>query len=75
MRSQNARTSSSGSRWSRLYSFCTLTKPGAPSFTASAASSSMAASKLEQPISRTFPSATSSPSAPSVSAIGVFGSG
>ena len=50
-------------------------EPGLPAGVAAAASSSMAAEKLEQPNSRTLPSATSSPSAPSVSAIGVFGSG
>ena len=58
-----------------LYWFCTLTNPGRRRATAAAASSSMAALKLEQPISRTLPSATSSARAPSVSAIGVFRSG
>ena len=58
-----------------LYWFCTLTKPGLPAGVAAAASVSMASLKLEQPNSRTLPSATSSPSTPIVSAIGVFWSG
>ena len=50
-------------------------EPRAAAGVAAAASSSMATVKLEQPNSRILPSATSSPSAPIVSAIGVFGSG
>ena len=73
--SHHSRTPSSGSRWRMLYWFCTLTKPGLPSGVAAAASSSRSTVKLEQPNSRTLPSATSSASVPMVSAIGVFWSG
>ena len=58
-----------------LYWFCTLTNPGAEGGVAVAASSSRATVKLEHPNSRILPSATSSPSAPIVSAIGVVESG
>ena len=67
--------SCSSARSNRFSSFCTLTKRAAPSFTAAEASRSWAPEKFEQPISRTFPSRTRPSRAPSVSAIGVAGSG
>ena len=74
-RTHSGRTSVSGLRSRRLYSFCTLTNRGAPGFSASWASLSWAAEKLEHPISRTLPSPTKSARASRVSPIGVAGSG
>ena len=70
-RSHSGSTSSSAPRFSRLYSFCTLTNRGFPAPTRGSASRSCSTEKFEQPISITLPASTSSASAPSVSAIGV----
>ena len=75
-RRQAGSTSSRGSRWRRLYSFCTVTNGRIPSSrAASSASSSCFAEKFEQPISRTLPSSTIRDIAVSVSPIGVASSG
>ena len=75
-RMQAGMTSSSGSRSSRLYSFCTVTNPPTPSWRATVAASSISAAvKFEHPISRTLPASTSFDIPSRVSASGVCSSG